>query len=115
MFNKQTNKKVEAQIIQVEVAKAKYELERLNNNQQLLTIYNSIQLYAEGADYYQEQLEVVNPEVERVSRLNYQAGEILYLELLNTLNLLAKNNKNYWEQVLAHNKAVLLYQFLSNQ
>lgn len=115
LFNNQTKKKVEAQIVQVEVAKANYEAERLNSNQQLLSIYNSIQLYAEGAEYYQEQLEVVNPEVERISKLNYQAGEISYLELLNTLNLLAKNNKNYWEQVLAHNKAISLYQFLSNQ
>jgi len=53
--------------------------------------------------------------MERISELNYQAGEISYLELLNTLNLLSKNNKQYWEQVLAHNKAVVLYQFLSNQ
>ena len=53
--------------------------------------------------------------MERISELNYQAGEISYLELLNTLNLLAKNNKSYWEQVLAHNKAGALYQFLANQ
>ncbi len=115
LFNNQTKQRVEAQKMQVEVAKAKYETERLNADQQLLSIYNTIQLYAEGAAYYREQLEIVNPEIERISRLNYQAGEISYLELLNTLNLLAKNNKNYWEQVLAHNKAVLLYQFLSNE
>lgn len=115
LFNKQTKQKIEAQKIQTEVAKAQYEAEQLRVNQQLLSVYNSIQLYAEGANYYREQLDSVNPEMERISELNYQAGEISYLELLNTLNLLAKNNKRYWEQVLAHNKAGALYQFLANQ
>ncbi len=115
LFNKQNKKKVEAQQVQVKVANARYDAEQLNANQQLLTVDNSIRLYAEGVNYYQEQLENINPEIERISELNYQAGEISYLELLNTLNLLAKNNKNYWEQVLAHNQAVVLYQFLSNQ
>lgn len=115
LFNKQTKQKIEAQKIQTEVATAQYEAEQLRVNQQLLSVYNSIQLYAEGANYYREQLDNVNPEMERISELNYQAGEISYLELLNTLNLLAKNNKSYWEQVLAHNKAGALYQFLANQ
>ena len=114
-FNQQNKKKVEAQKMQMEVAQAKYEAERLNVDLQLWSIFNSIQLYAEGADHYREQLEIVNPEMERISKLNYEAGEITYLELLNTLNLLANNNKNYWEQVLGYNKAVALYQFLSNR
>jgi cobalt-zinc-cadmium resistance protein CzcA len=76
---------------------------------------NTIQLYAEGLRFYREQLLNLNPEVERISKINYQSGEISYLELLNTLNLLYKNNEQYWEQVLLHNKAVVLYQFLSNQ
>jgi len=60
-------------------------------------------------------LDFINPEMERVSQLNYQAGEVSYLELLNTLNLLSNNSKQYFEQMLSHNKAVILYQFLSNQ
>ena len=99
----------------VDVAKANLEAERLRTKQELLSAENTIQLYAAGVNYYREQLEIINPEMERISELNYQAGEISYLELLNTLNLLSKNNKQYWEQVLAHNKAVVLYQFLSNQ
>ncbi|RLD20782.1 MAG: CusA/CzcA family heavy metal efflux RND transporter [Bacteroidetes bacterium] len=115
IFNGQTKKRVEAQQLQVEVATAHYEAERLNADQQLTTIDNSVRLYAEGASYFLEQINNVNPEIERVSELNYQAGEITYLELLNTLNLLANNNRNYWEQVLGHNHAVVLYQYLSNQ
>jgi len=115
LFNKSTKQKISAQRMQVEVAQANLETARLRTKQELLSIENTIQLYAAGVNYYQEQLEIINPEMERISELNYQAGEISYLELLNTLNLLSKNNKQYWEQVLAHNKAVVLYQFLSNQ
>ncbi len=115
LFNKQTKQRIAAQRLQVDVAKALLEAERLRTKQELLSVENAIQLYAEGVNYYREQLDYLNPEMERISELNYQAGEISYLELLNTLNLLFKNNKQYWEQVLSHNKAVALYQFLSNQ
>jgi cobalt-zinc-cadmium resistance protein CzcA len=115
LFNKPVKKRLEAQQLQVEVAGARYEAERLNASQQLLSVDNAIRLYAEGVNYYREQLESINPEIERISELNYQAGELSYLELLNTLKLLASNNKSYWEQVLAHNQSVALYQFLSNQ
>lgn len=115
LFKKTAKRRVEAQQMQVAIAQARYEAEQLNASQQILTIDNTIRLYAEGVKYYQEQIDSINPEIERISELNYQAGEISYLELLNTLNLLAKNNRSYWEQVLAHNQAVAIYQFLSNQ
>ncbi|MBT8188120.1 MAG: efflux RND transporter permease subunit, partial [Croceitalea sp.] len=115
LFNKQKKQKITAQRLQVDVAKADLEAERLRIKQELLSVENAVQLYAAGVDYYREQLGFINPEMERISKLNYQAGEISYLELLNTLNLLSNNNKQYWEQVLSHNKAVILYQFLSNQ
>ena len=115
LFNKQTKQRITAQRIQVDVAQANLETERLRTKQELLSVQNTIQLYAEGVSFYREQLDNLNPEMGRISELNYQAGEISYLELLNTLNLLSKNNKQYWEQVLSHNKAVVFYQFLSNQ
>ena len=115
LFNKQTKQKITAQQLQVDVAQANLETERLRTKQNLLTIRNTISLYETGVDYYQEQLEIINPEIERVSKLNYQAGEISYLELLNTLNISAKNQISFWEQVLAYNQAVIFYQFFSNQ
>ena len=115
LFKKNTKQKITAQRLQIDVAKANLEAERLRTKQELLSAENTIQLYDEGVNFYREQLDNLNPEMERISKLNYQAGEISYLELLNTLNLLSKNNKQYWEQVLSHNKAVVLYQFLSNQ
>ncbi|WP_235297056.1 CusA/CzcA family heavy metal efflux RND transporter [Portibacter marinus] len=115
LFNKQAKQKIAAQRLQVEVAQANLEAERFRTKQDLLSVRNAIQLYAEGVKFYRDQLENLNPELDRISKLNYQAGEISYLELLNTLNLLSKNNKQYWEQILAYNKAVMSYQFLSYQ
>ena len=115
LFNQPTKKRIAAQKIQVEAANAQYEVAKLNTKRQFSSMDNSIRLYAQGADYYHDQLENINPEIERISRLNYQAGEISYLEMLNTLDLLANNNKSYWEQVLAHNQAVVLYLFYLNE
>ena len=115
LFKKSTKQKVEAQKLQVEVVKAHVEAQKQRVNQELLSVENAIQLYKAGVDYYEEQLAIINPEIERIARLNYQAGEISYLELLNTLALLSKNNKQYWEQILAYNKSVVLYHFLSNE
>lgn len=114
LFNKPAKQKMEAQKLQIEVVKANVEAQQQQVNQELLSIENAIQLYKTGVNYYQEQLEIINPEMERISALNYRAGEISYLELLNTLNISANNQVSYWEQVLAHNKVVVLYQFFSN-
>jgi cobalt-zinc-cadmium resistance protein CzcA len=115
LFNRQTRQKISAQELQVRVAETQLEAERLRSEQQLLAAKNTILFYAAGVTYYEAQLSTLNPELERISQLNYEAGDISYLELLNTLKLLANNNEKYWEQVLAHNQAVVLYQFLSNQ
>jgi len=115
IFNSHVKRRISAQELQVEVTKTKLDVEKQQLNQELLSIENAIKLYETGVNYYQEQLEIINPEIERISKLNYQAGEISYLELLNTLNISAKNQISFWEQVLAYNQAVIFYQFFSNQ
>ena len=115
LFNKQKKQKIVAQHLKVDVVRANLETTRLQIKQELLAIENSIQLYAAGVAFYREQLAIINPELERISQLNFQAGEISYLELLNILTLVFNNNKQYWEQLLAYNKMVAFYQFLSNQ
>ena len=114
IFNSHIKRRISAQELQVQVQKTKLDVKKQRLNQELLAIENAIQLYQAGANYYQEQLEIINPEIVRISDLNYEAGEISYLELLNTLNISAKNQISFWEQVLAHNKAVVLHQFFTN-
>ncbi len=115
LFNKQIKRRIQAQKLQVDVAVANVEQEKLQISQELQTVANQIVLYRAGIDFYLIQLKQLHPEMERISKLNYQAGEISYLELLNTLRLISDNNKNYWGQILAHNQAVVLYNYLSNQ
>ena len=114
IFNSHIKRRINAKELQVKVQKSKLDVKKQQVNQELLAIENAIQLYEAGANYYQEQLEIMNPEIVRITDLNYEAGEISYLELLNTLNISAKNQISFWEQVLAYNKAVVLYQFFTN-
>jgi heavy metal efflux system protein len=115
LFNEQVKKRINAQKTQVEIGNYLYQSKLTAFKGTQLEIQNSLILYKAGVDFYKEQIERINPEIVRISQLNYEAGEISYLELLNTLQLMASNNKNYWDQIIAYNKAVVDYQFLTNQ
>lgn len=115
LFNGQAKKRIEAQRMQIDIGNYQYHSQLLQFKQDQLEIQNTLSLYQAGVDFYKNQIETINPEIIRISELNYQAGEISYLELLNTLQLMSSNNKNYWEQILAYNKAVADFQFLTNQ
>ncbi len=115
LFNKPVKKRLEAQQMQIQAALAGWEAEKLNSESQLQAALGAVRMYSDGVAYYRQQLEAINPEIDRVSQLNYHAGEITYLELLNTLQLMANNYQRYLDQLLAYNQAVAFYQFLSNQ
>lgn len=115
LFNGQAKKRIEAQRMQLDIGEFQYQSKVLTLKQEQIAAKNAVSLYQEGINFYNQQLNTINPEMVRISQLNYQEGEISYLELLNALQLMAANNKNYWEQIKAHNKAVADYQFLSNQ
>ncbi|MEZ5004205.1 MAG: CusA/CzcA family heavy metal efflux RND transporter [Chitinophagales bacterium] len=114
-FKSQVKKRMSAQAVEVEIANASYDAKAISLKQQELSVLNTIGLYAEGVEFYRSQLDVILPEMERISELNYKAGELSYLELLHTLNLMLNHKKSYFEQVLAYNQAIVYYQFLSNQ
>ncbi|MEZ5024633.1 MAG: TolC family protein [Chitinophagales bacterium] len=86
LFNGQTKKRITAQRIEIEIANYQYEGKALAIDQQLLKAQNAILLYYEGVSFYKDQLQTINPEIVRITQLNYKAGEISYLELLNTLS-----------------------------
>ncbi len=114
-FNKQAKKRIDVQKVQLDIGNYKYESQVLALKQERLELKSKIDLYKNGMDFYSDQVNSINPEMLRISNLNYQAGQLPYLELLNTLELLSNNNKNYLEQVRAYNKAVVDYQYLNNQ
>lgn len=115
LFNGQTRKRINAQKIQIDIGNYLYQSKLLAFKQDQLETLNTLAMYEVGVVFYKNQIESINPEIERISQLNYQAGEISYLELLSTLEIMATNNKNYWEQIIYYNKAVADYQFLTNQ
>ncbi len=115
LFNRPVKQKIEAQQLMIESTRAGLEAAEVDFAQQRLQQLNTISRYAEGVRFYQEQIQSINPELERVSSLNYRAGTISYLELLNTLKLLAEQEQKYWGQVLAHQQAVTDYLYLFNQ
>lgn len=115
LFNSQIKKQIEAQKLEINIAEYQYQSKNLAIKQELSNAKSTIFLYKKGVQFYKEQLETINPEIVRISELNYKAGEISYIELLNTLQLMATNSENYWDQIAAYNKSVTDYQFLTNQ
>ena len=113
-FNGNTRKKIQAQQFQLQSSEWQVQAVQLNIDRQLLEGRNAIDIFEKGVDFYDNQLAILNPEIERITQLNYQAGALTYLELLNVLNLLAQNESGYLTQLYEYNKAVAQYQFLTN-
>mgnify|MGYP001950321500 CR=1 FL=1 len=115
IFRGQTKQKIAAQQIQVKMINELNESKQLDLKQRIAKAEASINLYNEGVKIYKEQIESTNPKMIQIAQLNYEAGEISYLELLNTLQLVANNSSNYWYQIMSYNKAVADYQLINNQ
>lgn len=113
LFNKSTKRRIEAQQLGVAVAESQLEATRLHRRSEQLEASNQLREIEASLTFYREQLAVVNPEIVRISRLNYRAGEITYLELLSALDMLADNNIGYLESLLAYNQTVARIQFLN--
>ncbi|NJB82838.1 CusA/CzcA family heavy metal efflux RND transporter [Wenyingzhuangia aestuarii] len=115
LFNSQAKRKVKSQKIEVEIANSKFQSDALTLKQEINKAKNQVLVYRQGVEFYEIQVNKVHPEMLRIANLNYKAGEIPYLELLNTLQMVASNQQKYWEQLLAYNNAVAYYQFITNQ
>lgn len=113
LFNKSTKRRIEAQQLGVAVAESQLEATRLHRRSEQLEASNQLREIEASLTFYREQLAVVNPEIVRISRLNFRAGEITYLELLSALDMLADNNIGYLQSLLAYNQTVARIQFLN--
>ena len=112
LFNKATKRRIEAQQLDVTVAESQLEATRLRRRGQKLVARAQLRQAEASLAYYRDQLSAVNPEIIRISRLNYRAGEVSYLELLGALDLLADNQLGYLDALLDHNQTVARLQFL---
>ena len=115
LFSAPTRRRIEAQRIGVDVARSQLEGERLRLDRERQSVRGQLRQAAVALDYYREQLVAINPEIVRVTRLNYRAGEIGYLELLAALRLLADNERAYLDTLLEYNRAVAQLKYLYNE
>ncbi len=114
LFTQPTRRRIEAQRLGIVAAETRLEAERQRQRQQRLATEADIRQYAEAIAYYRNQLAVINPEIVRISGLNYRAGENSYLELLNALHLLSVSEQEYINAVGDHNLAVAQLRYLIN-
>jgi cobalt-zinc-cadmium resistance protein CzcA len=115
IFRGKTKRKIAAQNIEVEIAQQNYKVQEIGYNQQVLKEEQKIYKYMFGLDYTQELVDTINPEIIRLAKLNYEKGEITYIELLNSYEIAMKNYLNYWTQVNGYFNASANYQYLTNQ
>ncbi len=115
LFKGNNKQKVASQKINIAFAKAALQQKEIEYARRLSNVKSQILRYEEGAHFYQQQIESMGTEMLRIAWLNYQAGAISYLELMNSLQWVANIKQKYLEQLIAQNRAVILYQFLINQ
>ncbi|WP_420457810.1 CusA/CzcA family heavy metal efflux RND transporter [Neolewinella sp.] len=112
-FTGPARRRVEAQRLGVVVAEDRLAAQQLTYRQQLRSTVSELEQATASATFYADLLVDLNAEIVRVSRLNYRAGELSYLELLSALRLLAENRATYLEALLNQNLAAARLAYLT--
>ncbi len=115
LFTGPARRRVEARRIDVEVAESQLENTRLTYTREVADLSSELERTADNAAFYRERRVGVIAEVLRVTRLNYRAGQLSYLEVLDALRTLADNRRSLLTEILNHNLAAYRLQFLRNE
>lgn len=115
LFNGQLRKEIKAQRLAIDIADAEVSATRLNLESRRIDLMNKIEVTSRGMNLYKKQIEIEDPKLLRLAQLNYEAGEIDYLELLTAIDLCTRNFKAYRDLVKAHVEALAKYDFLFNK
>ena len=115
LFTGPARRRVAARRVDVAVAEDRLEATRLRYAGDLAALRAEITRAAGNAAFQREQLSGTLAEVLRVARLNYQAGSLGYLEVLDALRTLAAARQSLLDETLTHNLAVYRLQFLRNE
>ena len=113
LFTGPARRRVEASRLGVTVAQDRLAAQQLTYRQQLQSTRNELEQATANATFYATLLTELNAEIVRVSRLNYRAGELTYLELLAALRLGAENRLAYLDALLAQNLAAARLTYLT--
>ncbi len=112
-FTGPARRRVEAQRLGVVVAEDRLAAQELTYRQQFRSTASELEQATANATFYADLLTDLNAEIVRVSRLNYRAGELSYLELLSALRFLADNRATYLEALLNQNLAAARLTYLT--
>lgn len=106
LFDAYGKKKVKAQQDEIIIASSIYDAAQLKVSNDKVALEAELASYEAGYKLYYTLVEDTSKEAVRISKLNYEAGEISYLEYLNTLNNYVVNKRNYIDQLLKYNNTI---------
>ena len=115
LFTAATRRRLAAGRIDVEVAEARLADTRLAYDRDAAEIAAELARSADNAAFYLGQERGVIAELLRVTRLNYRAGELNYLEVLDALRTLAEIRESRLTATLEQNLAFFRLQYLRNE
>jgi cobalt-zinc-cadmium resistance protein CzcA len=114
LFRAQVRQRIEAQAIELDAAAAHLQAQQQLLQRRRIALTTEIANARQAAEMYRLQLAELNPELQRVTALNYEAGQIGYLDILNAVGLLLQNQLALNEAILTHNLAVARYRLSFN-
>ncbi|NND76987.1 MAG: CusA/CzcA family heavy metal efflux RND transporter [Flavobacteriales bacterium] len=115
LFNGHLRKEIKSQRLAVDIADAKVLATRLDLESRRIGLLKNITITSRGVNMYKEQVDIFDPELLRIAQLNYEAGEIDYLQLLNAIDTRIRNFNSYREMTKAHVEALAAHDFLFNR
>lgn len=115
LFRQATRQRLVAQEINITLAGTEVDARRQEVVQRAISLEAEVDAAHLAAETYSLLLRDLNPELARVTQLNYEEGQIGYLEILNALNLLVGNQVAQTEAVHTHNLALAQLRLLLNR
>ncbi len=115
LLNGSWRKQIKAQRFAIDIADAQVSASRLDLESRRVELMNKITITAQGVTIYKELVNTIDPELLRIAQLNYQAGEIDYLQLLNAIDTSIRNFNEYRNKVKEHVQALTAYDYLFNR
>ncbi len=115
LFKKAQQKQVEAACIGVQIAQSEYQNALLTQQTRLTAAVFEFQRFELLTNYYIRQGKTIADELLRSSVLNYQQGEIGYIEHVQNLDQALQIEMQYLENLLQKNLAGVEIQFLTNR
>ncbi|MEE9438377.1 MAG: CusA/CzcA family heavy metal efflux RND transporter [Saprospiraceae bacterium] len=112
LFTKNRNKRTKAAQIDVKIAKSKLKTTARYVEQKQELWLNKMLMMKERSLSIKQKMETQIPEMMRIAKLNYKAGSMSYLELINILKMRKELEVDYWQTVMKHNIALANYEFL---